>query len=365
MQSRSPRCILGPNEHITSAAGNRMTAPALPGGDTYWIATLCKLGRTLRDAVIDARHRNAAFAGVSRSSAADTIYELDAHVEPVLEAFCENIAKTYPLVLIAEGIVNDDGDEGAKIFPQGSRADDAVVRLIVDPIDGTRGLMYDKRSAWVIAGVAPNRGAATRLSDIAVAMQAEVPTSKQTRCDVLWASATGPAEAVRDDLIIGTSSPLALRPSQADTLAHGFASISNFFPGTKEIASRLMEKIAADVIGHISSKTAATFDDQYISTGGQLYELMVGHDRFTADLRPLFYKIQGVSEGLCVHPYDIAAALIARRAGVIVTDGCGSDLDGPLDTETSLSYAAFANPILQQKIEPVIADFWCAHGIVI
>jgi hypothetical protein len=36
----------------------------------------------------------------------------------------------------------------------------AATRLvrIIDPIDGTRGLMYDKRSAWILAAVAPAAG---------------------------------------------------------------------------------------------------------------------------------------------------------------------------------------------------------------
>ena len=48
------------------------------------------------------------------------------------------------------------------------------------------------------------------------------------------------------------------------------------------------------------------FDDQYICTGGQFYELIVGHDRFIADLRPLFYQILHQPPGLCCHPYDYA-----------------------------------------------------------
>ena len=31
-----------------------------------------------------------------------------------------------------------------------------------------------------------------------------------------------------------------------------------------------------------------------------------------ADLRPIFYRIQGSREGMCVHPYDLGAVLIAR-----------------------------------------------------
>ncbi len=59
--------------------------------------------------------------------------------------------------------------------------------MIVDPIDGTRGIMYDKRAAWALAGVAPNKGSATRLSDIEVAVMTELPTSKMGFGDVLWA----------------------------------------------------------------------------------------------------------------------------------------------------------------------------------
>ena len=36
---------------------------------------------------------------------------------------------------------------------------------------------------------------------------------------------------------------------------------------------------------------AACFEDQYLSTGGQLYELMAGHDRFIADIRPLLIAV--------------------------------------------------------------------------
>ena len=44
------------------------------------------------------------------------------------------------------------------VLPEGTPEADAVWRVIVDPIDGTRGLMYQKRSAWILTGVAPNRG---------------------------------------------------------------------------------------------------------------------------------------------------------------------------------------------------------------
>jgi hypothetical protein len=39
--------------------------------------------------------------------------------------------------------------------------------------------MYQKRSAWILTGAAPNKGAATNLSDIEAAMQTEIPLVKQ------------------------------------------------------------------------------------------------------------------------------------------------------------------------------------------
>jgi hypothetical protein len=299
---------------------------------------------------------------VSRGSAADTIYGLDTVVEPILEDFCNDWAKTTPLVLIAEGVEGGAVD-GVKVFPDGAREEDAKIRLIVDPIDGTRGLMYDKRSAWALAGVAPNRGPATRLRDIEAAVMTELPTSKMGLADVLWATKGHGTGVERVNLHDGTSQPLPLRPSSADTIAHGFASVVNFFPGTKSLAAELMEHLARELLGEVDVTKALVFDDQYISTGGQFYELIVGHDRFNADLRPLLHRIRRQPPGLCCHPYDCATWLVAEEAGVVLTDGLGAPLDGPLDVTTGLSWAAYANAALRAKIEPLLTGFLRARGV--
>ena len=49
------------------------------------------------------------------------------------------------------------------------------------------GWMYQKRSGWVLTGVAPNRGPETSLADIEVAVQTEIPLVKQHLCDTAWA----------------------------------------------------------------------------------------------------------------------------------------------------------------------------------
>jgi hypothetical protein len=191
----------------------------------------------------------------------------------------------------------------------------------------------------------------------------ELPTSKMGAADVLWAIKGQGAKGMRVDLASGMTQPLPLGASKADTIKHGFAAVANFFPGTKVLASELMEHIALHCIGPADVTKAMIFDDQYICTGGQFYEMIIGHDRFVADLRPLFYKLGKLPEGLCVHPYDLASMLVAEEAGVILTDGRGHPLDGPLDCTTSLSWAGYANATLQKQIEPLINGFLEGKGL--
>src|SRR5688500_3199588 len=297
---------------------------------------------------------------VSHATTADTIYKIDTDVEPLLEDFCREWAKETPLVLVAEGIEVDEeygGEEGVKIFPDGAKEEDAQIRLIVDPIDGTRGIMYDKRPAWALAGVAPNKGRATRLRDVEVAVMTELPTSKMGLSDVLWAIKGHGAHGKRVDLRSGDEQPLAVSPSKAKTIDHGFATIADFFPGTKILAGQVMEDLVKQLVGALDVTRATVFEDQYISTGGQFYELIVGKDRFIADLRPKFYRIQNQPEGLCCHPYDCAAMLIAEEAGIELTDGVGEPLDGPLDVTTGISWAGFANRELRDVIEPLLTSY--------
>lgn len=50
-------------------------------------------------------------------------------------------------MLVGEGL--PDG----KLFLGDSTRSQAPVVVLVDPIDGPRGLMYQKRSAWILTGV--------------------------------------------------------------------------------------------------------------------------------------------------------------------------------------------------------------------
>ena len=330
------------------------------------LAKLTEFQRLLRDLLLQHRHpgnSTSAMHHVSRSSSADTIYAIDDVVEACMVDFFEEWSKELPLVLIAEGLRDEHGNEGRRVFPAGCPESAASIRILVDPIDGTRELMYDKRSAWTLAGVAANRGEQTRISDIEIAVMTELPTSKQGLADVLWAIRGTGAQARRVDLSTGKSQPLALHPSTAQNIDHGFAMISSFFPGTKVSAGELMEQIVQMALGPLDVHSDTVFEDQYISTAGQFYELIVGHDRFNADVRPLFYKMENKPEGLCCHPYDCATLLIAQEAGVVITDALGKVLDGPMDTTTGLNWAGFANVHLRALIEPLIISYFRNHGV--
>lgn len=325
------------------------------------VARLKDLQRQIRDAIVAARRTAAGLADVERVTSADTIYRLDLLIEPIVERFCDEWSRAVPMVVHCEGLEPETG----RTFPAGLPEDRAVMRLLLDPIDGTRGLMYDKRSAWSLAGAAPNKGKETRLSDIRAAVMTELPTSKMAESDVLWAIRGQGAFGSRESLASSTRapSPLVIRPSAAATLDHGFASIASFFPGIKELAAELMERVARAATDAGRSPDAAAsrptvFDDQYISTGGQLYELIVGHDRFTADLRPLFYRLQRRPAGFCCHPYDASTALVATEAGVILTDGLGGPLDAPFDLSANLAWAGYANQTLHDLIQPILSRYF-------
>lgn len=103
-----------------------------------------------------------ALSRVVDDSEGDTIYAIDRVSETWLASLFEReIAEHVPIVLIAEVLRG-----GRMVLPRGAAESDAGWRIIADPIDGTRCLMYQKRSAWILTGAAPNRGNATCLTDI-------------------------------------------------------------------------------------------------------------------------------------------------------------------------------------------------------
>ena len=331
----------------------------------FLFLTLRRLHETIRQAVVDACERSelASLSEVAMEAEGDTIYAVDRVSEELLVSFVENeIAPRFPVILIAEGL-----PQGCITLPRDVSDDEALFRIIVDPIDGTRGLMYQKRSAWVLTGVAPNKGESTNLSDIDLAIQTEIPLNKQNLCDVVWARRGTGIGAERYNRSTGARTHITVRPSASPTIAHGYASFVRFFPGVREEISAIDEEVTRAALGPPQEGKAQCFEDQYTSTGGQLYELMSGRDRFIADLRPLMdrsMRERGQALSICCHPYDLCTELIAREAGVIVLDPNGSPLQAKLDVRPDVSWVGYANSAIRSQIEPALHAALHKRGIL-
>jgi fructose-1,6-bisphosphatase/inositol monophosphatase family enzyme len=288
---------------------------------------LCALGDHVRDLVVGARGID--MAAIEGETSADTIFAIDKVADDTLVEWFE---ANWPNVeLVSEGL-----DEPVVV----GREPEWTV--IVDSIDGTRGLMYDKRSAWCLAAVAPRGGT---LRAVVAAAMTELPTTKQGLADQLSGTQGNGLVAERIDVRDGSRTPSTVQPSSATDLEHGFATVSKFFlPGKSALA-----ELEAELFRRLGS--VHVFDDEYLSSGGQLHELIAGHDRFVADLRPLVDP-----EAFACHPYDVCTAMLLEAAGGVVTDPRGAPLDVPLDTTTSVAWAGYANRTLAERIGPTLAE---------
>jgi hypothetical protein len=301
---------------------------------------------------------------VAGETSGDTLYAIDRVSEDGLLALFEReFSDDTAIILIGEGL-----PEQGKVIPTHIRREDAPYRVIVDPIDGTRGLMYDKRSAWILTGVAENKGEATSLKDIFAAVQTEIPTTKQFRSDALWAIRGQGWEAEGYNVLNNETLPIFLQPSKATSIEHGFAMIARFFQGGKPLLAQIEETLVERLIGPVIPGKARLFEDQYISSGGQFYELMVGHDRFNADLRPLIedaLRSNGQALGICCHPYDVCTHIIALEMGVCVEKPNGQSLDAPLNTTHPVAWVGYGNQKLREVIAPVLKDILNEQGVLV
>lgn len=313
---------------------------------------LCRLQDAVLQTALAQQHAatRGELTAIAVESKADTIFRIDKVVEgTILDWMTQHWPANEPVELVLEGI-----DDEAVVFPAGVRLRDTKWKCIIDPIDGTRVWMHDKRSAWSLAGIAPQRGTDTRLSDIVVAAMTELPVTKQWRADQLsavrGAGVAGEAIGVRS----GERASWRPKPSDAADFRQGFAGISKFFPQGKALLADLEEAFWRELHGHEPQAAPLVFDDQYSSTGGQIYELASGRDRMLLDLRPQAFRKLGLGLSLTCHPYDICTAMILTELGGVVETPEGAPLDAPLDTTSPIAWAGYANPALAALARPVL-----------
>jgi hypothetical protein len=294
---------------------------------------------------------------VVKLSPADVIFRIDVEAEEEIVRLMNERAESFGgIILLAEGI----GENDMSVYPQGSKLEDAQVKIICDPVDGSRGLMFSKRSAFFLAAAGP--AVANNLSDLNVSVMVELPTPKQGQFDVLSATRGEGFSCQRYDRS-GDSWPVELLPNQSDSVEGGFLSLAKFcYPG-KDFIANVEEALLDELYGLNKSEFLPVFDDQYISSGGQLYELICGHDRFVGDFRASMYSLfrkQGRRSGQVCHPYDMAGVLIAEEAGVIVTSLKGTVFDAPLNTTAAVDWFGYSNASIrleiEAKLQSILAD---------
>lgn len=335
-----------------------------------WKERLLQLGLAVQTHVTKmvreaARSTDHALAEAVGEEGGDRIYAIDRGVEVTLDVEIVTWPDAcFPLLLTAEGM----GSDGRHRF--GDPDEPLRWRMLLDPIDGTRMLMYDKRPAWFLAAIAPDCGEDTSLSDVIASVLVELPVSKQAFADAFVTTESESTEACRFAVnehvppALKSGCPIPVGPTQRTDLSNGFVSVMSCFPGTRRLAADLAERIAESV--GVVTPTPEVFDDQYISTGGQMVQLMTGRDRCVIDLRPLFNRILDRAGGdrfIESHPYDLAGLLAVQNSGTIITDGFGRTLNAPFDVSTGVHWCGYANAGIRALVEPIIRQWLTEHGI--
>ncbi|MFN0028865.1 MAG: hypothetical protein ACKV2O_17015 [Acidimicrobiales bacterium] len=206
-------------------------------------------------------------------------------------------------------------------------------RFLCDPLDGTRPLLADKRSAWVLIGA--GRDAAT-LEDLELSVVVEVPTQRAALGLVCWADRHGNLVAQDEDLRLGQRHPTSLVPRPGADLDHSFVTVVRFGPGHGEIIGRWADRHLAGL---------ATFDDLVPCSGGQLMGLATGADAAVFDPRPVL-----APGSMAAHPYDLAGLWVARAAGAVIEALPAGPLDIPLGVHHPVAWAGYANADVAQRL---------------
>jgi hypothetical protein len=325
--------------------------------------------QAVREAIATASSR--AMTKVAGITAADTIYGIDTIAESALLNFLEAHRNEAPAFLLVGEFEQGEAIPFGKGEPQ--------FRVLLDPIDGTRLLMHKKSSGWILTGIAPERGDTTCLADIFFALQTELPPPKQIYADTLWASHSSTALGWRENLLTDERATLILQTDAATDLQHGFISFVNFFGHGKQWIAKLEEEFLRSPAARFSEaalqqdeRQATTdlniFEDQHLSTGGQLYSLMSGQLRLVADLRPLLnacWRQQEEPTLLCAHPYDISTWLIAQKAGVALYTPNGATFNGPTESTAEVGWLGFSNQILAELYLPTLLLILRQNGLIV
>ena len=295
-------------------------------------------------------------ARVASMGVGDTTFGVDTAPEQIVAQWAEAHARRGPLSILTE----DTGWRHLGPAPGGFRELDSFdhggPRVVVDPVDGSRNLMFDLRSAWAAIASAPPGPLQPRLRDLTLGVVQELGTSRHGRALRLVGTANGACcEELFELTPGGLGTRLERRVLRADTEARvdgGFFPFFRYHPASRIELARIEAAFFERLELHESAELRSVFDDQYISNAGQLVLLAQGRYRMIADLRGRLVNTDG-SPSVTSKPYDIAAAVVcARAAGALVEDPLGGPLDTPLDATSPVSFVGYANAATGARLRP-------------
>lgn len=314
-----------------------MTAAAGAGGgtgtddaeDRFALArALVEVGRDVRRAVGD--RRGAGDGDVVRTAGGDDVFGVDARADEVLlDSIQRRCGARWPGSIVVEGF-----DEPIEVG--GGRG---PWRYLADPVDGSRGWLWGKRSAYVLLGAGRD---AEVLDDLEVGACVELPTARAALA-LSAAAVRGHGVEAFDDLVAvgGVARPVELAPLEGELQDHSFVTVASYAVGTMGRLGAWQDAVLDGL--HV-------YDDPYICSGGLLVEVAAGRQAAVLDPRPAV-----VPGSMATHPYDLAAWLVAAEAGVVVECLDGTPLRVPLDTSTPVAWAAYANEDVAAELRARVA----------
>lgn len=282
----------------------------------------------------------------------DVTYGLDVPAERELDRWLVETARQGPLSLLTE-------DAGWRHFGPGKRRkpvaladfDHGGPRISIDPVDGTRVLMTDLRSAWSVIALAGPGVGLPRLSEVAVGVLSEIPDSRAASFRRFSAS-RGAGCRLEERTLRGRElrAPRLLSTGKDDRPDHGFFPFFRYAADQRPALAAIEAAFFARLAAREGAEVRTCYDDQYTSNGGQLALLALGRYRMIADLRAWHAARRGRAS-VTSKPYDVAGAVLcAREAGCVIEAPGGGELDFPLDAVTPVSFVGWVNEPTRKRL---------------
>jgi len=328
-----------------------------------WPERLEELGRRVRLAARAAMRSTLEREGPGAASrpvgqgAGDATFELDRVTERAVEEWLMEVARDGPLSLLTEDAgwrhVGPNAHTGASGPVTLDGFDHGGPRIAIDPVDGTRHLMADLRSAWTVIGLAGPGAVVPRLSDVCWGFVGELPDSRARAWRSLTAQRGGGCRSTLRELDGDTLlEESLLRANTDDRVDHGYFPFFAFHPDMREEVARLAADFFARLEDREGAELSHCYDDQYISSGGQLALTALGTYRMVVEARAHLAERRGRPTQVC-KPYDVCGAVLcAREAGCVVLGLNGEQLDVELDVSSPVCFAAFANESTRRRAWP-------------